>query len=438
MLDWANQPMPFKVYSTVPPIPLRTSFNPDGGLNLEALAGVCYFSNGITRILRGMPFRAAACTGALYHIELYLICGDLQGLGAGVYHYGAHDNALRQLRAGDFRQVIVGATGAEPTVVEAPVIMALTSTWWRNAWKYQARAYRHAFWDSGTILASTLSVADEHALPARLVVGFADDDVNALLDVDPRHEGTVALLSLGGGAPPAPDAPEVRPLNLPTERLSHHEVDYPDIVEAHAASSLHSGADAARWRAQFSAVSSRRIDYGTSVESVILKRGSSRKFSEDPVSSEDLHRMLELATTPISTDAWVATDPYVIVNAADGLRSGTYFYNRGSNALELLRAGDFRREAAHLDLGQELAGAAAADVYWLVDLNRLDDRGYRAAQLLAAIEGGRLYLAAYALGLGATGLTFFDDDVTNFFSPHASGKSVMFLTAVGHPYRRPS
>ena len=45
--------------------------------------------------------------------------------------------------------------------------------------------------------------------------------------------------------------------------------------------------------------------------------------------------------------------------------------------------------------------------------------------------GGKLYLAAYAQGLGATGLTFFDDDVAAFFSPHAEGKSVMFLVAVG-------
>jgi len=54
------------------------------------------------------------------------------------------------------------------------------------------------------------------------------------------------------------------------------------------------------------------------------------------------------------------------------------------------------------------------------------------------MEGGKLYLAAYALGLGATGLTFFDDDVTRFFSPHAAGKSVMFLDAIGHPARRAS
>ncbi len=60
------------------------------------------------------------------------------------------------------------------------------------------------------------------------------------------------------------------------------------------------------------------------------------------------------------------------------------------------------------------------------------NRGYRAVQLEAGILGGKLYLAAYAQHLGATGLTFFDDDVTAFFSPHAEGKSAIFLVAVGH------
>ena len=60
------------------------------------------------------------------------------------------------------------------------------------------------------------------------------------------------------------------------------------------------------------------------------------------------------------------------------------------------------------------------------------NRGYRAVQLEAGILGGKLYLAAYAQRLGATGLTFFDDDVTRFFSPHAEGKNAIFLIAVGH------
>ena len=41
-----------------------------------------------------------------------------------------------------------------------------------------------------------------------------------------------------------------------------------------------------------------------------------------------------------------------------------------------------------------------------------------------------------ALHLGATGLTFFDDDVINFFSPHATEKSAIFLLAIGKPRKR--
>jgi hypothetical protein len=79
-------------------------------------------------------------------------------------------------------------------------------------------------------------------------------------------------------------------------------------------------------------------------------------------------------------------------------------------------------------------------VFFLADLQavlqQFGNRGYRAAQLEAGIIGGKLYLAAYTLMLGATGLTFYDDEVTAFFSPHAEGKSVMFLVALGRPAKR--
>jgi nitroreductase len=101
------------------------------------------------------------------------------------------------------------------------------------------------------------------------------------------------------------------------------------------------------------------------------------------------------------------------------------------------KRGDFRDRATHLALGQDLAGDAAASVFFLADLEQclasMGNRGYRAVQFEAGILGGRMYLAAYAQRLGATGLTFFDDDVTEFFSPHAANKSAIFLVAIGHP-----
>jgi nitroreductase len=123
----------------------------------------------------------------------------------------------------------------------------------------------------------------------------------------------------------------------------------------------------------------------------------------------------------------------------DGLAPGVYFLRRGDGALELLHEGDFRSAAGRLALGQDLAADAAANVYCLAELaslvERTGSRGYRAAQLEGGVTGGRLYLGAYALGFGATGLTFFDDEVTEFLAPHAAGKAVLFLTALGHADR---
>ena len=131
---------------------------------------------------------------------------------------------------------------------------------------------------------------------------------------------------------------------------------------------------------------------------------------------------------------------YVIAHAVQGLRSGAYYYHVAARALQPLKHGEFRTDAAFLALEQSLAGDAAAVVFFLADLDRsferLGNRGYRAVQLEAGLIGGQFYLGAYALGLGATGLTFYDDEVTSFFSPHASGKSAIFLVAFGHPARR--
>src|SRR5262249_19681877 len=127
---------------------------------------------------------------------------------------------------------------------------------------------------------------------------------------------------------------------------------------------------------------------------------------------------------------------FLIIHAVEGLDPGTYVYHRDLEAVECLKKGDFRAQAGYLGLEQELPADAAADIFFLADLRpileRFGNRGYRAVQLEAGILGGRLYLGAYAQHLGATGLTFYDDEVTRFFSPPAENKGAIFLVAVGH------
>jgi SagB-type dehydrogenase family enzyme len=112
--------------------------------DLRTLARLLYFCAGITKRKTSpgqeILFRAASCTGALYHIDLYVVCGPLADLEAGIYHFGVHDFALRRLRSGDFRSEVVARY--EDSVAAAPAIIAFASTYWRNAWKYQAMKRR--------------------------------------------------------------------------------------------------------------------------------------------------------------------------------------------------------------------------------------------------------------------------------------------------------
>jgi hypothetical protein len=59
------------------------------------------------------------------------------------------------------------------------------------------------------------------------------------------------------------------------------------------------------------------------------------------------------------------------------------------------------------------------------------------AELEAGLVAGRAYLAAHAIGRGATGLTFFDEEVRRFFSPHAAALEPLLVVAVGIPRKRP-
>ena len=479
-LDWDNQPRPFKLYPNLEPqaLPqdLPASYRPamltfapvaaaPATLPTRAdLAYVLFSAAGITkrRTFPGygeMLFRAAACTGALYHIELYLAVADLPDLSAGLYHFGPADFALRRLRHGDYRAVLVEASGQHPALQDAPVIIIGTDTFWRNAWKYRTRAYRHSFWDAGTILANLLSAATARNLPACLAAGFVDVSVNALLDLETPREVALFLVGLGRETPPPPVAPAVAPLDLDVSPVSREEVEYPAIHIAHDASSLQSPEETAAWRGAappFSLPPATGTVFPlcpdptehlpkTPLEEVVRRRGSTREFAHQPLSLPQLSNVLAWVTTDIPADFLESpgtriNDVYLIVNAVTDLPAGAYVFHTSQAALELLQEGDFRQQAGMLALGQDLAADASVDIFFLCDLplvlERFGNRGYRAAQLEAGILGGRTYLTAYGQGFGATGLTFFDDDVIEFFSPHAAGKSVMFLIALGYAARR--
>ncbi|MCH8833588.1 MAG: SagB/ThcOx family dehydrogenase [Thaumarchaeota archaeon] len=474
----ANRPNPYKIYKDLPSIALSIQKSEkdfsalkaisaniklkEGGQipDLNVLAKILYFSGGITKTINfpGMgdvEFRAASCTGGLYHIEIYLVCQDIPGLEAGVYHFDPKEMKLRQLRKGDYRRVLVNAAGNDINAEKAPVILIYTDIFTRNTVKYQTREYRHAFWDCGTIIANTLAISSAQDLATKVIVGFVDKQVNSLLDLNSDKEVSLALVPIGftknvSGI----EVPEVELLDVKTEPLSNYDVDDLEIQRMHQDSSLTSVDEVKDWHGNTPKItippnagnatplqpSPENGIPQDSLESVIVRRGSTRQFSQESISLQQLSTIIYYSTRGIPTDFLIPygsslIDLYIIINSVTDLESGSYFYNREKNVFELLREGKFRHVAGNLGLDQALPADGSVSLFLMSDLNkvlkRFGNRGYRAAQLEASITGGKLYLGSYTHRLGATGLTFYDDQVTEFFSPHAKGKSVMFMVVIG-------
>ncbi|MDQ4098194.1 MAG: hypothetical protein M3144_10040 [Actinomycetota bacterium] len=433
-MDPRRKPPQGKTYPGLQVMPLPRELGlaqPRRPLDLPLLGRLLFLSAGVVRVLDTpafgeMWFRAAGSAGNLAPLELYVLTGELSGLRAGLYHYQPREHGLVRLAA---------------LPAETQPGLVVTGIPWRTSWKYGERGYRHLWWDAGTMLAQTLAVAEQSRLPARVELGFVDDHVARLVGAVAPHELPLAVVPLGERTA-LPDVPEEV---VPGGHLADDPLEFPLITDSHQAAVLTSESDVQRWRSAAASFEGTRPTPDSSfpveeLEKVIRQRGSTRRFDpsrEGP--RELLTDALAWATGAVPGD-FVAPgrtllEHHVVVHGVQGMQPGSYRFQ--GDGLHVQRLGEFRSAAAHLCLDQELGGTGAYTVFHCAALRPLTAdlgaRAYRAAQLEAGIVEGRLHLAAYALGFGATGITFYDDEVSGFFGTTASP---MLVTCVGAPAYR--
>ena len=488
-----NKPPLYKVYPELraiglpdvagqpgPEMPTLTAIRGDDGgdqtgpLTLEKLTSLLYHSAAVIRRrqLRDgeVHYRAAASAGALYPTEIYVVCGDLEGLRAGVYHFNPLDCTLARLRNGDLRRWVASAVGDHSAY---PATLVFSTVFWRSAWKYRERGYRYCYWDLGTVAANLLATANAEGVPARVRFGFVDRMLTGYFGIDGVSEAPALVASVGTPDGMLADGPGDVPGALTQESndLTAGAIDYPMSAQVHAASPLQTHEDLANWNEAVANASQSEqdeldgtgdtfrplrsgadgafdgdVDLGAVASAAlgdcIRSRGSTRRFARESIPWESFRSVVDAAGRGINAPGLADSvcpflGLYFIVNAVDGLEPGAYYYNRFYNGLRLLKAGDFREMAGHLGFEQALPADAAAVAFITADLNGIDQalgaRGYRMAQTVAGIVGGRLYLGMHAVGLGATGLTFYDDSVAEFFAPHAAGQSAVFVVPMGVP-----
>ncbi|WP_028058953.1 nitroreductase family protein [Candidatus Solirubrobacter pratensis] len=374
-------------------------------LDVPALARLLYLSSGVVRVAerhaRRWLFRAAGSAGGRFPLELYVAARGVEGVPDAVYWYDPVGHALLQIGP---------AAAGEATTLVA------TGVPWRTGWRYAERGFRHIYWDAGTMLAQALMLAGSGGLRPRLFTRFADADVARLVGADGTHEFPVAVVVLGDGEPaiePQADAArgavDAEPLEFPLVTLAQHAGDADALGEPWPEGAP-LGGDAPP---------------SATLDEIILRRGSTRIM--DPAATIPRAVLdFSLAASLRST----RVPHFIAVHGVEGLAPGLY---RWPDLDAPRRHGNLREQVFRICMEQDLARDAAFVVMAAADLDRLDDRGYREAQLDAGLVEGRLHLAAYALGIGASGMTFFDSEI-----PTLLGKplSALLFTCIGVPTYR--
>jgi SagB-type dehydrogenase family enzyme len=465
-LDWANMPDPFRHYELVPVLDLPA--NPPG-LDLSAievlqgrsgsstqqdgarfLSQLLFYSASIsaTKFVPSIGYRYALrvnpSSGNLHPTEFHFITRGLLEWPDGLYHYRVSSHMAEQRALGDFTSMLGGSS--------SPIVFLLTSIAWREAWKYGPRAYRYCLHDIGHAW-QALALAGRAMACESFGIGHFQDEAVARTCRFNDDEWPMLLLELHGPSVPLrdADASETRWFGGEANRLSHEKVDYPLIDRIHAATKLDAG---------FVAIPNREsMPRGSGNIKLPAFDTASRPFSEIvrtrrsaldfrggcmSMSLAQLSAILHSTVQPFFADFSASQFVYLYLYAhrVDGLEPGVYRLWPERGELEQIASGDQRVAAAGLSLGQDLAGNACIAFSLIADLERASraygDRGYRYAHFEAGAMGHRMYVAAEAIGLQATGIgAFFDDQVHRYLGIEPTQGQVIYHFAIGHAVRDP-
>lgn len=454
-LDWENMPDPFRHYEGVPVLdlpadPPAPSEGNAAGDGAEFLSQLLFYSAAISASKRvpstgyRYALRVNPSSGNLHPTEFHFLTRGLLDWPDGLYHYRPSSHMAEQRALGHFRMELLGG--------DSPVIFVLTSIAWREAWKYRDRAYRYCLHDIGHAWQALAMAAHAMGCETFAIGHFADDAVGQVCRLHP-DEWPMLVVALRGAAIPVaePKQSETVWYGGTANRLSNETITYPSIERIHWATTLHCTSPTIR-HIELSPSGSGEIILPAPAKStrtfgeIARTRRSALDFAggAQSMSMAQLAAILNATTEPFFADFATTrlVQLYLYVHRVDGLEPGVYRHWPERAELDRIKSGDQRVVAAGLSLRQELAGNACVALSMIADLERAvrsaGDRGYRYAHFEAGAIGHRLYLAAEALGLQATGIgAFFDDQVHRYLDLKPEQGYVIYHFAIGHAVRDP-
>jgi SagB-type dehydrogenase family enzyme len=418
-------------------------------------------------------------SGNLHPTEAHLVLPQLDRLSAGIYHYNPLMHALEQRCEvpPEIWKSIFSHFGADGYLV------ALSSIFWRESWKYGERAFRYCNHDVGHALAGLSLAAGLFGWRLTYLNALSDEDIQTILGFDrtrwhPLEEEHPELLCFVCGSE-IKNVPHALPQDVikaladtnvagKPNRLSRERMNWKIIPRTAAITRKPPTTETAYdyGRKPFFPIAAARH---TAAETIRQRRSAT---SFDPDGIIDRERFFSILDKTIARNACSPFDAQLgepalhlllFVHNVDGLERGLYFFVRNQNdaqalkrsfradfvwrqvteslPLYLLRKGDCRHEAIEVSCHQEIAGYSVFSLGMIARFDTVVRTGaylYRHLFWEAGMIGQVLYLEAEAQGVRGTGIgCYFDEPVHEILGLTDNTWQSLYHFTVGHPVEDP-
>ena len=453
-MDWSTQPDPFRSYkgstqiqlpfaleNSTPPYHLIFDNElPAAPLLIQSISQFFQFSLGLAAWKQAggekWALRCNASSGNLQPTESYIILPPLNAISerCSVSHYAPKEHKLERLCEFD--------SSFFDDLHEGSFLVALSSITWREVWKYGERAFRYCSLDAGHALRAVQVSAMMLGWKVEVIGGLDDADLAKLigLDQDDRYTSTEGefpdmLLSI---SPIEKQDIDISALlqELPSTyegkanllSPAHQEWDMIQRIEEASFSQ-------AKQRTAFVNTPVPRVPSAESKE-MVMKRRSAQMMNADnaSISQEQFYTMINSVKESMDGNENSA-NLVLFVHEVEGLEKGLYILIRNKahlsslkrlmrNSLSweeiredfyLLERDDFRARAKTISCNQDIAADGAFSLGMLCEFsNQIQEFGehrYKELYWECGAIGQQLYLEATALGISATGIGCYLDDL---------------------------
>lgn len=493
-LDWKNQPDPFRRYEGAQLVKLPVDFdNNDLAFfdlpapvavpnSLQFISSLLYYSFAISAWKQVVDtnhkwaLRVNPSSGNLHPTEVHL-------LSDSVYHYAVNEHLLEKRCSEDLRSEVWSTLGLSEEKLP-PLLICLSSIFWREAWKYEQRAFRYCQHDLGHALGALEVSAQLHGWCTLNFSLFDDYKMTDLLGLSQTQEHPLAFIALyphlqkpdrvvKGGMWHVPramsDHPAPYKFTGKGNELSNEQIKYPPIEKVFESTcynqeqwvearenfiafetesmpdliSLMLKAEPEEIDAQSLDVTFPVVTKKKKAQEVIRTRRSAVDMDgQTSASKEVLDAILLSSTKGFSADFQTPKEKgfnlihlFLYIHRVESVTPGLYYFDRQKEKLVALRLSDQRHFARSASCFQDIASDGIFAVSMVADFNTgvevFGERCYRLLHYEAGHIGQHFYLTSNALGVDATGIGCFVDDAINQYIELPRGYEVIYNFTFG-------